>query len=68
MSEQLSRIKAAADPGVDFYEFTGQFRHAFLQQQVFYERDGHCNRAGHAFFADNPAPLIKDSLNTGGAR
>ncbi len=65
-SEDDAIRNASQLAGVDFYEFTDQFRHASVQQQLFYELDGHFNRAGHAFFADALAPLIKDSLNTGG--
>ena len=67
-SEDDAIRNASQLAGVDSYEFTGQFRHASVQQQFFYELDGHFNRAGHAFFADHLAPFIKDSLNTGGTR
>jgi lysophospholipase L1-like esterase len=54
--------------GVDFYAVTDQFRHASINQQFFFELDGHFSRAGHAYFADALTPIIKDSLNTSTTR
>jgi lysophospholipase L1-like esterase len=58
-SEDDAIRNASQLAGADFYEFTSQFRQASVQQQFFYELDGHFNRAGHTFFADALAPLIK---------
>ena len=48
--------------GVDFYEFTNQFRNASSRQQFFYELDGHFNRTGHAFFAEALTPVVSKTL------
>ena len=61
-SEDEAIRNASRLAGVDFYEFTDQFRHASAQQQFFYELDGHFNRAGHAFFAEALTPVITKSL------
>jgi len=53
---------ASQRAGVDFYEFTDQFRRASTQQQFFYLLDGHFNRAGHASFAEALTPVVSKTL------
>jgi lysophospholipase L1-like esterase len=53
---------ASQRAGLDFYEFTDQFRKASTQQQFFYELDGHFNRAGHAFFAEALTTVVSKTL------
>ncbi|HYX27076.1 MAG TPA: SGNH/GDSL hydrolase family protein [Pyrinomonadaceae bacterium] len=56
-------IKQASQlAGIDFCEVTKQFRKASINQQLFFELDGHFNRKGHALFAESVAPVIRDLL------
>ena len=47
---------------VDFFEFTDQFRRASINQQFFFELDGHFNRTGHAYFAEALTPVVTKTL------
>jgi hypothetical protein len=50
--------------GLDFYEVTNQFRSAAIDRKLFFELDGHFNRAGHAMFAEALTPIIRNRLDT----
>jgi hypothetical protein len=49
--------------GLDFYTFTDQFRQASVNQQFFFELDGHFNRTGDAYFAETLTPVVSHIIN-----
>lgn len=55
--------QASVVAGVDFYAFTDQFRQASVNQQFFFELDGHFNRTGDAYFAETLTPVVSHIIN-----
>jgi len=54
-ASQMARVK--------FYEYTREFRQASTQNIFFFELDGHLNVAGHDYFAQVIAPMLKEAIN-----
>lgn len=50
--------------GVKFYDYTRDFRHASLQNNLFFELDGHINALGHNYFAEVITPVVKEAITS----
>jgi hypothetical protein len=50
--------------GLSFYDVTQEFRQLAINQELFFELDGHFNQAGHRYFGEGVARLIKKRVST----
>jgi len=51
---------ACRDAGVPFYSFTERFREIGARRKLYFDLDGHFNRAGHELFAEEISKLLQE--------